>query len=50
MSSPALRDRGFFPLGVRPVAEDVGAGGTDPYGDPLSFSRKSIEAAPTPAG
>jgi cytochrome c peroxidase len=41
--TPALRDRGFFPLGVRPVAEDVGAGGTDPYGVPLSFSRKSIE-------
>jgi cytochrome c peroxidase len=49
-NSPALRDRGFFPLGVRPVAEDVGAGGTDPYGDPLSFSRKSIEAGTNPPG
>jgi cytochrome c peroxidase len=46
-STNALRDIGFFPLGVRPVAEDVGAGGTDPYGDPLSFSRKSIESTPT---
>jgi hypothetical protein len=43
-NSLALRDRGFFPLGVRPVAEDVGAGGTDPYGGPLSFARKSIAA------
>jgi hypothetical protein len=47
VSTDALRDLGFFPLGVRPVAEDVGAGGTDPYGDPLSFSRKSIEAGTT---
>ena len=50
MSTDALRDIGFFPLGVRPVAEDVGAGGTDPYGDPLSFSRKSIEAGTNPGG
>ena len=35
---------------MRPVAEDVGAGGTDPYGDPLSFSRKSIEAGTNPGG
>jgi hypothetical protein len=48
--TPALRDRGFFPLGVRPVAEDVGAGGTDPYGGPLSFSRKSILAGTNPGG
>ena len=48
VSTNALRDIGFFPLGVRPVAEDVGAGGTDPYGDPLSFSRKSIEASTNP--
>jgi cytochrome c peroxidase len=49
-NSLALRDRGFFPLGVRPVAEDVGAGGTDPYGAPLSFSRKSIEDGTNPEG
>jgi cytochrome c peroxidase len=48
--TPALRDRGFFPLGVRPIAEDVGAGGTDPYGGPLSFSRKSIEDGSNPGG
>jgi cytochrome c peroxidase len=50
VTTDALRDIGFFPLGVRPVAEDVGAGGTDPYGDPLSFSRKSIEAGTNPGG
>ena len=49
-STNALRDIGFFPLGVRPVAEDVGAGGTDPYGQPLSFSRKSIAAGTNPGG
>jgi hypothetical protein len=32
------------------VAEDVGAGGTDPYGAPLSFSRKSILAGTSPDG
>jgi hypothetical protein len=50
VSTNPLRDIGFFPLGVSRVAEDVGAGGTDPYGDPLSFSRKSIEAGTPPWG
>ena len=50
VSTNALRDIGFFPLGVRPVAEDVGAGATDPYGGPLSFSRKSIAAGTNPGG
>jgi cytochrome c peroxidase len=50
VSTNALRDIGFFPLGVRPVDEDVGAGGTDPYGAPLSFSRKSIQAGTNPGG
>lgn len=50
VTTDALRDRGFFPLGTRPVAEDVGAGGSDPYGGPLSFSRKSILAGTNPGG
>ena len=50
VSTPALRDIGFFPLGVRPVAEDVGAGGTDPYGGPLSFSRRAILDGTNPGG
>jgi hypothetical protein len=48
--TPALRDRGFFPLGVRPAAEDLGVGGSDPYGAPLSFSRRSIAAGTNPGG
>jgi cytochrome c peroxidase len=50
VSTPALRDIGFFPLGVRPVAEDVGAGGSNPYGGPLSFARRSILAGNNPGG
>jgi cytochrome c peroxidase len=50
ITTDALRDRGFFPLGVRPVAEDIGLGGTDPYGGPLSFARKSILDGSNPGG
>lgn len=32
-------DNGFYNIGVRPAAEDVGAGGKDPFGNPLSFTR-----------
>ena len=35
-----LLDRGFFNTGVRPTSEDLGAGGTDPFGNPLSFTRE----------
>ena len=37
---PALFDEGFYNTGVRPTAEDRGAGGRDPYGFDLSFSRQ----------
>ncbi len=50
VTTNALRDIGFFPLGVRPAAEDLGAGGSDPYGAPLSFARKSIAAGTNPGG
>ena len=36
----ALYDNGFYNTGVRPTAEDVGVGGTDPFGNPLSFTRQ----------
>lgn len=49
-STDALRDNGFFNLGVRPVAEDAGLGGTDPYGGPLSFARHSIQDGTNPNG
>jgi cytochrome c peroxidase len=35
----AFYDNGFYNLGVRAAAEDVGIGGTDPWGRPLSHSR-----------
>jgi cytochrome c peroxidase len=31
------RDFGFANLGIRPVVEDLGLGGADPYGNPLSY-------------
>jgi len=35
----AIYDNGFYNIGVTPAANDVGAGGSDPWGNPLSFSR-----------
>ncbi len=41
----AFYDAAFYNIGVRPTAEDIGRGGTDPFGQPLSFSRQAaIEA------
>ena len=34
----AVYDEGFYNISVTPTAEDVGVGGTDPFGNPLSFS------------
>ena len=34
----AVYDNGFYNIGVRPTAEDIGLGGTDPFGKPLSES------------
>jgi cytochrome c peroxidase len=34
--SVALYDNGFYNIGVRPSDEDLGVGGTDPFGLPLS--------------
>ncbi len=35
----ATYDNGFYNIGVRPASEDVGVGGKDPFGNPLSFTR-----------
>ena len=35
----AVYDNGFYNIGVRPTAEDIALGGTDPFGLPLSQSR-----------
>ena len=32
-------DNGFFNTGVRPTADDIGLGGLDPFGNPLSETR-----------
>jgi cytochrome c peroxidase len=32
----AVYDNGFYNIGVRPTREDVGVGGKDPFGNPLS--------------
>lgn len=34
----AVYDNGFYNIGVRPSGEDIGLGGTDPFGNPLSDS------------
>jgi cytochrome c peroxidase len=36
----AFYDKGYYNIGVRPSAEDLGVGATDPYGFDLSFSRQ----------
>ncbi|MBS1120275.1 MAG: Methylamine utilization protein mauG [Deltaproteobacteria bacterium] len=48
-------DRGFFSLGLRPASTDLGNGGTDPYGNPLSAARMFLReqaglAVPDPTG
>jgi hypothetical protein len=40
----ALYDQGFYNLGVTPAANDAGIGGTDPFGNPLSFARQYAAA------
>ena len=34
----AVYDEGFYNIGVRPTLEDLGAGGRDPFGNPLALS------------
>jgi hypothetical protein len=35
-----LYDTGFYNIGVRPVADDPGVSGLDPFGNPLSFAEQ----------
>jgi cytochrome c peroxidase len=39
-SRTANYDEGFYNIGVRPTIEDLGVGGKDPFGNPLSFTRQ----------
>jgi cytochrome c peroxidase len=34
----AVYDNGFYNIGVRPTADDIGNGGNDPFGQPLALS------------
>ena len=38
----SLYDIGFYNIGVRPTNEDLGIGGSDPFGNPLSFTRMEL--------
>jgi hypothetical protein len=38
----AFYDTGYYNIGVRPTADDIGRGGTDAFGYPLSFSRMAL--------
>jgi cytochrome c peroxidase len=38
----AIYDNGFYNIGVRPTADDLGVGGTDPFGNPLSDTRMAM--------
>jgi cytochrome c peroxidase len=38
----AFYDSGFYDIGVRPIGEDVGRGGADPFGYPLSFTGRAL--------
>ncbi len=42
LNPPAVYDNGFYNIGVTRTVADLGRGGTDPYGHPLSFSRQFI--------
>lgn len=37
----ALYDHGFYNIGLRPTEEDLGAGGNDPFGNPLSLAAQA---------
>jgi cytochrome c peroxidase len=39
----ALYDQGFYNLGVTPAENDIGIGGVDPFGNPLSFARGLVQ-------
>ena len=41
----ALYDTGFYNIGVRPPVEDIGAGGYDPWGNPLNWARQAKAAS-----
>ena len=43
-SVPMMQDTGFAVTSVVPTAYDIGAGGKDPFGNPLSFADEYLDA------
>jgi cytochrome c peroxidase len=41
-NNKAIYDEGFYNIGVRRTAHDLGLGGVDDFGNPLSFSRQAV--------
>ncbi|SDZ14829.1 cytochrome-c peroxidase [Nitrosomonas sp. Nm33] len=39
---PAIYDNAFYNIGVVPTVNDLGVGGNDPFGNPLSFTRQFL--------
>src|SRR4029078_869410 len=39
----ALCDQGFYNIGLTPADNDRGIGGSDPFGNPLSFARGLVQ-------
>jgi cytochrome c peroxidase len=46
--APGAYDQGFYNIGVRPTAEDLGLGGLQAGGVPLSWSRRRQQGFPLP--
>ncbi|MDX1979232.1 MAG: RICIN domain-containing protein [Bryobacteraceae bacterium] len=40
--NPGSYDLGYYNIGVRPTADDPGIGGADPWGNPLSLTRRTV--------
>jgi cytochrome c peroxidase len=51
LNGPTLYDAGFYNIGVRPFAEDLGVGETNLFGAPLSFTKQwinQLQGTPAP--
>jgi cytochrome c peroxidase len=46
----ATYDNGFYNIGVRQTGEDVGLGGNDPFGKPLSMTKRAQAGDPEACG
>jgi mono/diheme cytochrome c family protein len=42
----AIYDDGFYNISTRPTTDDIGRGGTDPFGNPLSDTRRAMMNPP----